>query len=299
MATLLLIFSRAFTIRPFAWFWEKVFKKNELKRSIALEFHFFWLALAYTILLIVGIATTDEVLKTVGIVIGIFGNMCVSYEIFMDNAESVDDVSYTVHNGYTASVSGDNVTVSENTKEKLSGATIVALLFSPLNLIVRLVNLIISFKTLSADSQYICLLGHFGHATDNLFKKIFVDTVKISEYTSYHGYSYEGFIYYQQQHGKKDKTASSSNSETSNTNMFDIITMKGSNGNSADMYYLERVSYHGKTYAVLKPVEPSLFNMTDKEVVVCEEHKTSKGNTYDIITDDNIFSAVIDIFKNS
>ena len=287
MATFLLLFSKLFTIRPISFILEKIFRKNLIKRSIALEFHFFIITVAYFILFIIGVQEVETV-NIICLILGIVGTLCVSYEIFMDNAESMDAVSYTQHAGYTATISGDTVNVRENTKEKLSGATIVALLFSPFNIITRFVNLIISFKTIYADSEYICLLGRYGHATDSTLKKIFVDTVKIADYTDYNGLNYEGYVYYQQEYGKRRKYTNKNASKH-----YDVRTLIGANGNQMDFYDISRVMYQGKKYAIMQPVKLD-FGLKKDQVLVFEVSVDTDGTeTFNIVTDQDITDGVI------
>ena len=82
----------------------------------------------------------------------------------------------------------------------------------------------------------------------------------------------------------------------------EIITLTDENGEDMDFEFLDQIDYEGKRYAVLLPpiedVEGEEEN-EDEEVLILqvEDDENEDTESYVFVDDDNILSAVFDIFK--
>ena len=82
----------------------------------------------------------------------------------------------------------------------------------------------------------------------------------------------------------------------------EIITLTDENGEDMDFEFLDQIDYEGKRYAVLLPpiedVEGEEDN-EDEEVLILqvEDDENEDTESYVFVDDDNILSAVFDIFK--
>lgn len=82
----------------------------------------------------------------------------------------------------------------------------------------------------------------------------------------------------------------------------EIITLTDENGEDMDFEFLDQIDYEGKRYAVLLPpiedVEGEEEN-EDEEVLILqvEEDGNDEAESYVFVDDDDILSAVFDIFK--
>ena len=96
--------------------------------------------------------------------------------------------------------------------------------------------------------------------------------------------------------------ADEKNMATSAEEEIDIITLTDENGEDMDFELLDLVEYEGKRYAVLLPpiedVESEDEN-EDEEVLILqvEDDGTEENESYVFVDDDNILTAVFDIFK--
>lgn len=96
--------------------------------------------------------------------------------------------------------------------------------------------------------------------------------------------------------------ADEKNMATSAEKEIDIITLTDENGEDMDFELLDLVEYEGKRYAVLLPpiedVEGEDEN-EDEEVLILqvEDDGTEENESYVFVDDDNILTAVFDIFK--
>mgnify|MGYP004604648645 CR=1 FL=1 len=96
--------------------------------------------------------------------------------------------------------------------------------------------------------------------------------------------------------------ADEKNMATSAEEEIDIITLTDENGEDMDFELLDLVEYEGKRYAVLLPpiedVEGEDEN-EDEEVLILqvEDDGTEENESYVFVDDDNILTAVFDIFK--
>lgn len=82
----------------------------------------------------------------------------------------------------------------------------------------------------------------------------------------------------------------------------EIITLTDENGEDMDFEFLDLVEYEGKRYAVLLPpvedVEGEDEN-EDEEVLILqvEDDRNEENESYVFVDDDDILTAVFDIFK--
>ena len=82
----------------------------------------------------------------------------------------------------------------------------------------------------------------------------------------------------------------------------EIITLTDENGEDMDFEFLDLVEYEGKRYAVLLPpvedVEGEDEN-EDEEVLILqvEDDGNEENESYVLVDDDDILTAVFDIFK--
>lgn len=82
----------------------------------------------------------------------------------------------------------------------------------------------------------------------------------------------------------------------------EIITLTDENGEDMDFEFLDQIDYEGKRYAVLLPpiedVEGEEDN-EDEEVLILqvEDDENEDTESYVFVDDDDILSAVFDIFK--
>ena len=82
----------------------------------------------------------------------------------------------------------------------------------------------------------------------------------------------------------------------------EIITLTDENGEDMDFEFLDQIDYEGKRYAVLLPpiedVEGEEEN-EDEEVLILqiEDDENEDTESYVFVDDDDILSAVFDIFK--
>ena len=96
--------------------------------------------------------------------------------------------------------------------------------------------------------------------------------------------------------------ADEKNMATSAEEEIDIITLTDENGEDMDFELLDLVEYEGKRYAVLLPpiedVEGEDEN-EDEEVLILqvEDDGTEENESYVFVDDDNILTAIFDIFK--
>ena len=96
--------------------------------------------------------------------------------------------------------------------------------------------------------------------------------------------------------------ADEKNMATSAEEEIDIITLTDENGEDMDFELLDLVEYEDKRYVVLLPpiedVEGEDEN-EDEEVLILqvEDDGTEENESYVFVDDDNILTAVFDIFK--
>lgn len=70
-----------------------------------------------------------------------------------------------------------------------------------------------------------------------------------------------------------------------------IITLQDEDGNDVDFEFLDLIDYQGREYVVLLPPE-------DDEVVILEvEEIDDENESYCSVDDDDVLSAVFEIFK--
>ena len=82
----------------------------------------------------------------------------------------------------------------------------------------------------------------------------------------------------------------------------EIITLTDENGEDMDFEFLDQIDYEGKRYAVLLPpiedVEGEEENEDEEVLILQVEDDENEGTeSYVFVDDDNILSAVFDIFK--
>ena len=70
----------------------------------------------------------------------------------------------------------------------------------------------------------------------------------------------------------------------------EIITLTDENGEDMDFEFLDLVEYEGKRYAVLLPPEEVL-------ILQVEDDRNEENESYVFVDDDDILTAVFDIFK--
>ena len=70
----------------------------------------------------------------------------------------------------------------------------------------------------------------------------------------------------------------------------EIITLTDENGEDMDFEFLDLVEYEGKRYAVLLPHEEVLILQVEDDV-------NEENESYVFVDDDDILTAVFDIFK--
>ena len=70
----------------------------------------------------------------------------------------------------------------------------------------------------------------------------------------------------------------------------EIITLTDENGEDMDFEFLDLVEYEGKRYAVLLPPEESVLLQVEDDV-------NEENESYVFVDDDDILTAVFDIFK--
>ena len=77
----------------------------------------------------------------------------------------------------------------------------------------------------------------------------------------------------------------------------EIITLTDENGEDMDFEFLDLVEYEGKRYAVLLP--PGEDEYEDEEVLILqiEDDGNVENESYVFVDDDDILTAVFDIFK--
>lgn len=92
------------------------------------------------------------------------------------------------------------------------------------------------------------------------------------------------------------------NKNTTAEEEIEIITLTDENGEDMDFEFLDQIDYEGKRYAVLLPpiedVEGEEEN-EDEEVLILqvEDDENEDTESYVFVDDDDILSAVFDIFK--
>ena len=94
--------------------------------------------------------------------------------------------------------------------------------------------------------------------------------------------------------------ADEKNMATSAEEEIDIITLTDENGEDMDFELLDLVEYEGKRYAVLlPPIEDVEGEDEDEEVLILqvEDDGTEENESYVFVDDDDILTAVFDIFK--
>lgn len=192
MATILMLTSGLFCLRPITWFLSKICR-NPRVLGILLEFFYLGLAIVYSAIFWAGLSYLSA--DTYGLagsaiaclLIGAFGTFGLNYGI-LHYHKSEGEMSSIEHDGYDVSVDYDRysdtakVRVTERTKHELSGDALLAVLLSPLNPVIRFFNLLYSFR-IFINHDYVCDLAVGVHPeTHGLIKTICVDTVRISDY---------------------------------------------------------------------------------------------------------------------
>ena len=91
------------------------------------------------------------------------------------------------------------------------------------------------------------------------------------------------------------------NVSTPNEEEIEIITLTDENGEDMEFEFLDQVDYEGKRYAVLLPPVEDVDGEEneDEEVLILqvEDDGNDKTESYVFVDDDDILSAVFDIFK--
>ena len=94
--------------------------------------------------------------------------------------------------------------------------------------------------------------------------------------------------------------ADEKNITTADEEEIEIITLTDENGEDMDFELLDLVEYEGKRYAVLlPPIEDVEGEDEDEEVLILqvEDDGTEENESYVFVDDDDILTAVFDIFK--
>lgn len=188
MATILMFVSWIFCLRPITWLLGKIIS-NKTVLGFFYEIFYLGLAVLYFFLAIGGLtALTGADVDSVGAaifmcIVGILGTFSLGYGIFHYH-KSDEDMTETTHDGYEGSYNSttDTVTVREKTKETLTGEGWLAVLTSPLQVLIRAINLLLMFRCVF-NKEYICDLAYYCHPdTDGILKTIFIDIVNIHRY---------------------------------------------------------------------------------------------------------------------
>ena len=91
------------------------------------------------------------------------------------------------------------------------------------------------------------------------------------------------------------------NVSTPNEEEIEIITLTDENGEDMEFEFLDQVDYEGKRYAVLLPPVEDVDGEEneDEEVLILqvEDDGNDETENYVFVDDDDILSAVFDIFK--
>ncbi len=91
------------------------------------------------------------------------------------------------------------------------------------------------------------------------------------------------------------------NVSTPNEEEIEIITLTDENGEDMEFEFLDQVDYEGKRYAVLLPPVEDVDGEEneDEEVLILqvEDDGNDETESYVFVDDDDILSAVFDIFK--
>lgn len=185
MATILMFVSWIFCLRPVTWLLSKIVS-NKTVLGFILEIFYLALATCYLILAIAGVQAVIADISIAAIfmlVLGALGVMSLGYGI-MHYHKTDEAMSNTEHDGYEGSYNSysDTVTVREKTKESFSWEGGLAVLTSPLQVIIRFINLILMFRCIF-DHEYVCDLAIGGHPDeDGALKMICIDIVNINRY---------------------------------------------------------------------------------------------------------------------
>lgn len=96
--------------------------------------------------------------------------------------------------------------------------------------------------------------------------------------------------------------ADEKNTVTPEEDEIEIITLTDENGEDMDFEYLDTIDYEGKRYAVLLPPIEDVAGEDedeDEEVLILqvEDDGTEDSESYVFVDDDDVLSAVFDIFK--
>ncbi|MDD5803533.1 DUF1292 domain-containing protein [Blautia sp. HCP3S3_H10_1] len=96
--------------------------------------------------------------------------------------------------------------------------------------------------------------------------------------------------------------ADEKNTVTPEEDEIEIITLTDENGEDMDFEYLDTIDYEGKRYAVLLPPIEDVEGEDedeDEEVLILqvEDDGTEDSESYVFVDDDDVLSAVFDIFK--
>lgn len=167
------------------WLLDKIIP-NKTVLGFLLEIFYLGLAVGYLVLVVLcaGAVMLDiNVGVIIGLIIGLLGMFALGYGI-MHYHKTYADMSNTEHDGYEGSYDSysDTVTVREKTKESLSWEGGLAVLTSPLQVLIRFINLILMFRCIF-DSDYVCDLAIGAHPDeDGALKMIFIDVVNINRY---------------------------------------------------------------------------------------------------------------------
>lgn len=94
--------------------------------------------------------------------------------------------------------------------------------------------------------------------------------------------------------------ADEKNITTADEEEIEIITLTDENGEDMDFEFLDLVEYEDKRYVVLlPPIEDVEGEDEDEEVLILqvEDDGTEENESYVFVDDDDILTAVFDIFK--
>ena len=193
MATMLSITSGLFCLRPITWGLGKIIK-NPRVLGIILEFFYLGLSIIYAIIFWASLFSLGEDLSfnEVGacialLLVGLFGTFGVGFGILhyhKSDDEMTEDRSdgYDITIDYDASSHTAKGTATERIKTELTIDALLAVALSPFNPLIRLFNLIYSFRILF-NHQYVCDLAIGAHPeTHGLFRTICIDTVHVNDY---------------------------------------------------------------------------------------------------------------------
>ncbi|MBQ9145411.1 MAG: hypothetical protein IJX70_02950 [Clostridia bacterium] len=188
MATVMRFTGGLFSFRLFVKLYERLLHDKRHILGLILEIHYLLVSAFYTGLFFWSVDVLSTGVEAhagaiIGVIVSILGMFGLSYAIF-DYHKFMGNMGEYRHYGYTATAYGSTVRVREDVRHKLTHEAFMAVLWAPLGIVIRFVNLIIvCVRTLRRGSEHICDLSyrycHPQHHSPT--KMIFVDVIAIAD----------------------------------------------------------------------------------------------------------------------